>query len=290
MLYAHYQTAEEIDYQLSYGQSGPPRDTMYANFAQGAYRSRAQFDHRLDQLYGPADRHRFDLFYTPHNPRHAPTVLFFHGGGWRLSDKFFANFYAEGYCPHGVNFIAATYGFLPQFTLPEIVEHARRCAQHVWEQADALGLDRRRLVLSGNSAGAHLAAHVWQTHWAERGLPEVPFQGAILFSGMYDVFANYYASGWRSYGWTPELVQACSPVFHVRPGLTPLLLFYGESETPEFIRQSQLLHTAATAHGIPSQLVGIPETDHFSSQWVMHQDTSPAHRLALDFIRQQCPA
>lgn len=290
MLYANYATVEEIDHQLSYGQTGPKRDVTYAKFVEAAYRCRETYPNKLDLMYGPADRNRFDIFYTKENPETAPTVLFFHGGGWRVSDKFFANFYAEAYCAEGINFIAATYGFLPQFRLPQIIEHARLCADYVYNNATKLGIDANRLMLSGNSAGAHLAACAWETEWSARGLPERPFHGAILFSGIYDVFINYHSSNWKGYNWSEEEIHACSPGFHVREGLPPLLLFYGGDETDEFKRQSALLHDAAREKGIPSKLEAIPGTDHFSSQWVMHQPESAAYPQAMQFIRDCVPA
>ncbi len=281
MVYLHYPSAEVIDGELTRGQSGPPRDTCYDNFAEGAYRARARFRNSLDLRYGKGDRQRIDFFWAERNPETAPTVIFFHGGGWRLSDKFFANFYAEAYCPEGINLALCGYGLTPLFTVGQILQQARDAVSWVHGHAGELGIDAGKLVISGNSAGAHLASGV---------LTEAPsnplgLRGAVLFSGLYDLVLVYHSTVYASLGLTEADARCWSPLFKVGAGLPPALILYGGDETDEFKRQSLELERAWTAAGNTAESIEIEATDHFSSQWNARTPGSPAYERMIAFVK-----
>jgi arylformamidase len=294
MLYLHYNDAAEIDHQLTHGQTGPERDDSYDNFAEGAYRARERYRNRLDLRYGKGDRMRIDLFYADDAGPDTPTVIFFHGGGWRLSDKFFANFYAEAYCANGVNFAACAYGFSPLFTIPQIVEQAKDAIQWLHDNAGDLGLCPNNLFLSGNSAGAHLAACALLEDWQARGFAPESIRGGVLFSGLYDLVLVYNSTRFASLALTEEDARACSPLFAVEGSLPPLLTLYGGDETDEFKRQTLALTEAWSNAGNEAESVEIPNTGHFSSQWVARTQGTEAYARMIAFVqrhsRQPAPA
>ncbi|MGF1449915.1 MAG: alpha/beta hydrolase [Opitutales bacterium] len=283
MVYLHYPNAAAIDEELTRGQSGPPRDTCYDHFAEGAYRARARFRNALDLRYGKGDRQRIDFFWTELSPESAPTVIFFHGGGWRLSDKFFANFYAEAFCPEGINVALCGYGLSPLFTVGQIMAQARDAVGWVQANTGDLGIDPSKLVIAGNSAGAHLAAGVLT------GDPSNPLglRGAVLFSGLYDLQVLYHSKVYASLSLSETDAYAWSPQFQVSAGLPPALLLYGGDETDEFKRQSLELERAWTAVGNAAESVEIEGTDHFSSQWNARTAGTAAYERMIAFI-QSC--
>ncbi len=284
MRYAGYETQEEIDHQLSHGMTGPKRDESYARFVEGAYRARAAFAPRLDLMYGPGDRQRLDFFPAPEAAPDAPTIVFFHGGSWRLSDKFFANFWAEAFCPAGFHFVAATYGFLPLTPLHEIIAHARLAVDWVHRHSAALGLDPARLILGGNSAGAHLATMAMLHDWSNTSLYPAHLLGCFGFSGFYDLEILHHSTSSRAYIPTVEEARAWSPIHHVRPALPPAFLAYGEDETPEFARQSRLMHEAWEAAGNRSTLVAAPAGNHYNTQWFARTEGHPLHARLMAFL------
>jgi arylformamidase len=288
MIYAGYNTVEEIDYQLMHGMTGPKRDESYAKFVEGAYQVREAYAPKLDLMYGPADRHRLDFFPATSDPASCPTVIFFHGGGWRLSDKFFANFWAEAFCPHGYNFIAATYGFLPLYTLDQIIDHARLAVTWVHGNADKLGIDPTRLIISGNSAGAHLALMAMVQDWSTSPVELSHILATFGFSGLYDVETSYHSSKGKDFIPTIEDARKWSPHHHVKPGLPPGMFFYGDDETPEFARQTTIMHEAWKEAGNDSTLVSVPEGNHYNSQWFGRTKGHETNTALMEFLAKAC--
>ena len=94
-------------------------------------------------------------------PGGRPAVVFVHGGGWRGGDK--ANRAVVGakpahFCGRGWAFISVNYRLSPAVRHPAHAEDVAAAVAWVRANATALGVDPRRIVLAGHSAGAHLAA------------------------------------------------------------------------------------------------------------------------------------
>src|SRR3546814_7042679 len=60
------------------------------------------------------------------------------------------------------------------------------------------------------------------------------------------------------------LARAMSPVFHLPECGCPLLLAWGEHETAEFKRQSQLYAAAWQAQEYPARVLEVPGVNHFN--------------------------
>ncbi|MEM9159762.1 MAG: alpha/beta hydrolase [Verrucomicrobiota bacterium] len=284
MIYAGYQTTKEIDYQLTQGMTGQNRDEAYANFIEGAYRARDQFSCKLDLMYGSDDRQRIDFFKSAGKPEVDPTIVFFHGGGWRLSDKFFANFWAEAFCPAGYNFIAASYGFLPLYSLDKIIDHARLAVSWIHAENELLGIDPTRLIIGGNSAGAHLAMMAILNDWDETELDPTHLLGVFGFSGLYDLETAHHSKISGKYITSKKDARAWSPYLRVRENLPPAFIAYGEEETDEFARQSAVINEAWTAAGNKCELHSAPQGNHFNTQWFARTPGDPLHESFMAFL------
>src|ERR1035437_4697145 len=83
-------------------------------------------------------------------------LIFFHGGGWVRGSKDSTS----GFTPYLNNdwvVINAEYRFLQKAKMPASVEDARCVLSWAYENAKKYGIDTNKIVLSGSSAGAHLA-------------------------------------------------------------------------------------------------------------------------------------
>lgn len=90
-----------------------------------------------------------------------PALVWVHGGGWRWGGLDMAE--AESVAqivaaamPAAV--VSVDYRLAPDHVHPAGVRDVRAVLDHVRDDADALGVDGRRVALGGGSAGAHLAA------------------------------------------------------------------------------------------------------------------------------------
>lgn len=140
-----------------------------------------------DIAYGPDDRHRIDLYRadgTAASPELRPTLLFVHGGGFRMGDKGGADRWPNA----AVGRIAAQRGWLgavmnyrlaPDHPWPAGGEDVLAAFDWLKAHADAHGGDPDRIFIMGTSAGSVHVATALQLR------PELAARGLILLSGLY---------------------------------------------------------------------------------------------------------
>src|SRR5215470_8550536 len=87
-------------------------------------------------------------------------------------------FIAEGPLARGINVALIGYTLAPSARLTQIVAEVRAGIDHLLESAGALGFDRRRLLVSGWSAGGHLTA---------MGMQDARVAGGLAISGIFDL-------------------------------------------------------------------------------------------------------
>lgn len=90
-----------------------------------------------------------------------PAILFFHGGGFVISDIDTHDALCQRLADAaGVRVVSAAYGLAPEHPFPSQIEDARAAFAWLLDQAADLGIDVGRLAVAGDSAGAYLAATV----------------------------------------------------------------------------------------------------------------------------------
>jgi acetyl esterase/lipase len=103
--------------------------------------------------------------YTPHTSDGArlPGVVYFHGGGLVAGSLDTHDAIARNLCAaSGCRLFAVGYRLAPEARFPAAVQDALAATSWVAARATELGIDARRLVVGGDSAGATLAAVVCQ--------------------------------------------------------------------------------------------------------------------------------
>ena len=124
------------------------------------------------------------IFRAGQNRAPGPGILYLHGGGMIFGNRFGG---VQAYLPfiasHGAVVVAVDYRLAPEHPDPAPVEDC--FAALTWMDANAveLGIDPRRLIVAGQSAGAGLAAGVCLLA-RERGAPALAAQ--VLVSPMLD--------------------------------------------------------------------------------------------------------
>lgn len=111
-----------------------------------------------EYAYGPAERQRLDVWRAGNKA--APIILYIHGGGWSRGDKrYTAQPKAEYFLRQGYAFASMNYRLVPD---ARVEEQAADVARAIGWLSSAAGGDtpKRRIILMGHSAGAHLAALV----------------------------------------------------------------------------------------------------------------------------------
>ena len=109
-----------------------------------------------------------------------PALVYFHGGGWVIGDLDTH----DSLCRHLANaarsiVVAVDYRLAPEHKFPAAVEDCFAATLWVAREAVALGIDRERLAVGGDSAGGNLAAVV-SLIARDRGAPKLRYQ-ALLY-------------------------------------------------------------------------------------------------------------
>jgi arylformamidase len=245
----------------------PHFQAIVDRWARDSVAARERVRCRRDLAYGPAPRQRLDVF-APAGPRPAagwPALLYFHGGYWQGNHKDGYGFPAPRVTAAGALYIPATYDLCPDIGMTALVDQTRAAVVWLHARAGDLGLDPRRIVVAGHSAGGHIAASLAHTDWAALGLPVRALAGALPLSGLYDlepIRLCYLNAACRLDA--PE-AMALSPMLHVGRAAPPTVLAVGAAELPELVRQTRdYAATLAVAGQPPVAVVETPGDDHFT--------------------------
>src|SRR5688572_25925717 len=87
----------------------------------------------------------------------APTLIYYHGGGWTGGNKEGQVYTVLPYLQMGWTVVNVEYRLSNVALAPAAVEDARCALRWVYKNAKQYNFDVRKIVTSGSSAGAHLA-------------------------------------------------------------------------------------------------------------------------------------
>ena len=223
------------------------RDALQA--ASAAWRSVLPWS--LDLAYGPAERNRWDLFSAV-DPA-ASCLVFIHGGYWQRNRREDFACLAEGVMAHGWSAAVLGYTLAPEASVTEIVAETRAALDWLAANGAVHGI-AGPLVISGWSAGAHLAA---------LALNHPAVTAGLVISGVYDLAPIRDTNLNDVLSLTEEEVAELSPlrlpVVH-----KPLIIAYGERELDRLVEDSQDFHALRAAAQAPGRLMPIAGADHFS--------------------------
>jgi arylformamidase len=222
-------------------------------------------DH-LNLAYGDAPRARLDFFAA--NRSGAPALLFFHGGYWQRNAKEGFSFIAEGPLAYGFHVAVAGYTLAPEAAMDDIVEQARSALQWLHRQLAALGGDPARLYVCGWSAGGHLTAML---------MDEPLVAGGLAISGLFDLEPIRLSYLNDKLGLDAEQARRNSPLLNLPASAAKFSIAYGSDELPELKRQSREFGAAWAAHGLPGEMIEVPDCHHYA---VLEQLAQPDGLLA----------
>jgi acetyl esterase/lipase len=207
--------------------------------------------------------------WVPASAQPAPLVLFVHGGGWKRGSKDNAT---SGSLPghmleQGYAFASIDYRLVPDATVEQQAADVAASLAYLLEQADKLGIDRSRVVLTGHSAGAHLVALVGtdEKYLRAAGLSFADIDGVIPNDGAaYDVARQVAQAQGRmagiyqdAFGTDPARQQALSPTRHAAGRNAPAFLLI-HVQRPDGVAQAAALAEALARAGTTVEIAGFP--------------------------------
>jgi len=177
-----------IDWEVEYNNRArvPEHPQIFAQWARdgAAYREEASKDGRAEigLKYGPSPRQTIDLF-KPRGGADGPVALFIHGGYWRSLEPQSFSQMARGMNAHGVTVAVSGYDLAPQVSIGQIIEQTQQACLFLRRRF------KKRIMVSGHSAGGHLAACMVATDWKklDAGAPADLAPAGYAISGLYDL-------------------------------------------------------------------------------------------------------
>jgi len=256
-------SAEFVEREYNLRVAFPDHPQWFARWAADSAVARSRLDAHLDVRYGSGPKQTMDLFPAA-NAR--GTLLFIHGGYWRALDKVDHSFVAPPLVADGIGVAVINYDLCPEVGIARIVAECREAVVWLLREGPRYGLATQRLLVSGHSAGGHLAAMLAATDWRARGQDAHTIGGVIAISGVFDLEPLVQVSFNVDLKLDVGGAYLVSPI-HLQPrAAIRVLIAAGAQETSEFIRQSWLLWERWPECHPPGQRgpLFIPERHHFS--------------------------
>ena len=194
--------------------------------------------------------------YKTSKPR--PCIVYFHGGGWCCYSKSIFSTLSRRLAKMGYVVFNVNYSLAPLYKMDKIIADCVLALNYVQKHAHEYGGDPTKLVLGGDSAGAHLSSLLaGYINSGEIDMSELKgrIKALILFYGVYDIntmqttgFPNirtYVKSALRGKG--RDLVENAkySPINYIDSHFPPCILASGaidklhSSQSAEFYKLLQ---------------------------------------------------
>ena len=205
-----------------------------------------------------------------------PTLVFLHGGFWAAGSKDAALMSLLPWFEMGWNVVNVEYRLARVALAPAALEDCLCALRFLNNNAKTYFIDTSKIVVSGESAGGHLALSLGiipETAGFDRecaGAPLPKVAAVINWYGVSDVNdvvdgphrANLAMQWMGSLPNRDELARKVSPLTYVRAGLPPVLTIHGDADTTVPYPQAVKLHEALGKAGVPNQLLTIPGGKH----------------------------
>jgi acetyl esterase/lipase len=219
---------------------------------------------------------KLDIYKRRDTSGPQPTVIYFHGGFWAAGNKEAALMSLMPWFEMGWNVVNVEYRLARVAPAPAAVEDCLCAMKYIVAQAKNYDIDVNRIVVTGESAGGHLALATGMIP-ASAGLdnectgPRAPRVAAIInWFGITDVMDVIDGPNRRDIAATwfaglpnrDEIAKRVSPLTYVRPGLPPILTIHGDADNTVPYPEAVKLHEALTQAHVPNQLLTIPGGKH----------------------------
>lgn len=235
-----------------------------------------------------------------------PTVISIHGGSWRGGAKEGQFLKFLPYLARGWAVVNVEYRLADAALAPGAVEDCRCALWWVLRNAEEYKFDLEKIVVTGDSAGGHLALTTgmmpisagfdWHcppiansinsdAHTTPLNQTRPKVAAIINWYGITDVvdymeaeIADFMEGAepkkLRALGWLGSqrdgetIAKQVSPLTYVESGLPPILTIHGDADRVVPYSHAVRLHEALTKAGVPNQLITIPQGGHgkFSRQ------------------------
>jgi acetyl esterase/lipase len=191
--------------------------------------------------------------------RNAPVLVQVHGGGWTIGDKSQQGLLLMNrMAARGWVCVAMNYRLAPKHPFPAQIEDVKRAIAWTRQHIASYGGDPSYLVITGGSAGGHLAALAALTPGVREYQPgfedaDTSVSACVPFYGVYDlagITGDRSAIEMRDYFLGPRVFrkdpkadlaefELASPISHVVPDAPDFFVIHGDHDGLVSVRQAR---------------------------------------------------
>ena len=251
---------------------------VVADWDRRSAATRAKYPFIADIKYGPHPREVIDLFRVPGAKA---TLIYIHGGYWRSFSKVETSFVVDGFVEQGVSVALINYPLCPEVSIGEIRSSIQNAFAHLYKTV-LTDDERKSIVVTGHSAGGHLAALHLATDWKVFGLPENPIVGVIALSGVFNVAPLIHTS----LNDALRITETTATILNLNTALVrskaKLVLAVGGDESEEFHRQTE--DQAKAWAELNPETIDLPNINHFTIVDSLSDPAGKLHKRALSLL------
>ena len=199
-----------------------------------------------------------------------PTLLYIHGGGWVVGSKDERVLNVLPYVYRDWVVISINYRLAKDAKAPAAVGDCLIALEWIYANADKYDIDTDRIVVSGGSAGGHLALLTGMLREGDQlcgGILKVEntrkVAAIVNWYGVTDFTINPHPLEWFGEDIDlKEYVRSLSPINYVREGGAPVLTIHGSEDYTVPVNQAVNLHKKLREAGVREKLLLIEGKKH----------------------------
>jgi acetyl esterase/lipase len=207
---------------------------------------------------------------SPSNEKR-PAVIVIHGGGWVGGSKeSMVPTHCLRYLEKGFVVANVEYRLAKAAPAPAAVTDVLNATRWVKKNAKKYNIDDKRVVVTGQSAGGHLALMVGMTPGSAKLGPDASVAAVVNFYGITDVWDQVQGANMRKYAetWIPdsegrmELARRVSPMTYVRKDVPAILTIHGDADPTVPYHHGVTLTKALRDEGADAEMISVPNGVH----------------------------
>jgi len=144
------------------------------------------YDNKKDAMAHNAETHDLNLAYAD-NAAAKPCVVYMHGGGWCAYDKRVFRSTCKRLCDCGTVVFNCNFRLAPKFSVEDMQQDVYTIIDYVSANARRYGGDPEKIILAGDSAGAHLLSLFINKALLRGEAVAEKVKGCAFFYGVYDL-------------------------------------------------------------------------------------------------------
>ena len=218
-------------------------------------------------IYKTVEGKELDLYiqFPQEKSENMPCILFFHGGGYKSGDaKDMLNSKIKFFASLGMVAVSANYRLMSDGKSypPDSIEDGKSAYAWIVKNAEELGVDKKKIILAGSSAGGHLCLSVYLCE-QNTLLSDIPFlikpAGFIL-----------YSSGLNPIDWQKVIdnnhlqidLDDYNPIKLLKEETPPILCFHSKTDETVSYNDALLFSQRADTLGIDFTLISYESGGH----------------------------